>query len=221
MADLRGRGSGAPIPPPRASRRPEMIRQRREGRLRLQERQRRERLLTRVGLAAVALLVVGAVAFAVVSSVRNQQARQPPPGVESFPDPGAGHVDGPVAYAQTPPVGGEHAPVWQNCGFYAAPVANEPAVHSLEHGAVWVTYRPDLARDQVDALRQLAEDEAYVLVSPFPGLPVPVVASAWGGQLRLDAATSPDLAQFVRAFRQGPRTPEPGAACTGGTSATA
>lgn len=198
-----------------------MIRQRREERLNLQERQRRQRLVTWLAVAAVALLVAGAVAVAVVSSVRNQQARQPPPGVEEFANLPVGHVDGPVAYAQTPPVGGEHAPVWQNCGYYAAPVASETAVHALEHGAVWVTYRPDLANDQVDTLRRLAEDQTYVLVSPFPGLPAPVVASAWGVQLRPDGANDPDLAQFVRAYRQGPQTPEPGAICFGGTSEVA
>ena len=34
---------------------------------------------------------------------------------------------------------GEHNPVWQNCGFYNKPVRDESAVHSLEHGAVWIT----------------------------------------------------------------------------------
>lgn len=210
-----------PVTPPRASRRPDMIRQRREERLQLQERQQRQRLLTWIGAAAVALLVVGVAAFAIVSTLRDRQARQPPAGVVSFPDPGAGHVDGPVAYAEVPPVGGEHSPVWQNCGYYPAPVANETAVHSLEHGAVWITYRPDLPQDQVDVLRGLAENQTYVLVSPYPDLPAPVVASTWGEQLRLDSATSPDLAQFVRAFKHGPRTPEPGAACSGGTSEVA
>jgi Protein of unknown function (DUF3105) len=121
-----------------------------------------------------------------------------------------------VDYAQTPPVGGEHNPVWQNCGFYDEPVANENAVHSLEHGAVWITYSPDLPQDQVDVLRDLAHSQTYVLVSPYPDLPSNVVASAWGKQLSLQSADDPDLERFVRAYRQGPQTPEPGAVCTGG-----
>jgi hypothetical protein len=56
-----------------------------------------------------------------------------------------------------------------------------------------------------------------VLVSPYPDLPAPVVASAWGKQLQLDSANDPRLEQFVSAFREGPQTPEPGAPCTGGT----
>ncbi len=58
--------------------------------------------------------------------------------------PGAQHLEEPVTYTENPPVGGVHNPVWQNCGYYAAPIPNETAVHSLEHGAIWITYQPDL-----------------------------------------------------------------------------
>lgn len=125
------------------------------------------------------------------------------------------HVDGPVQYAQTPPVGGDHAPVWQNCGFYREPVSNETAVHSLEHGAVWVTYSPDLPAPQVDILRDLAADQTYVLVSPYPGLPTPVVASSWGRQLRLPSAGDRRLREFVNRYRESIDAPEPGAPCSG------
>src|SRR5919106_1309524 len=65
-------------------------------------------------------------------------------GVESFGKQSNDHVSGTVPYDQTPPVGGDHAAKWQNCGFYSEPVANENAVHSLEHGAVWIAYKPGL-----------------------------------------------------------------------------
>ena len=89
-------------------------------------------------------------------------------------------------------------------------------MHSLEHGAVWITYRPNLPNQQGDWLRQFAGRQTYVLVSPYPGLPAPVVASAWGHQLRLDSSGDPRLDQFVRAFRLGPQAPERGVVCTGG-----
>ncbi len=143
----------------------------------------------------------------------------PPEGVQTFGTLSRDHTELPVTYPQTPPVGGAHSPVWQNCGFYDKPVGNVHGVHSMEHGAVWITYQPDLPADQVDILRKQAQ-QSYVLVSPYPGLPSPVVASAWSNQLKLDSASDPRLDQFVRYFRQGPQTPEPGAPCTGGTSAT-
>ena len=198
-----------------------MIRQRREERLRIEERQKRQRLLSWLAGGAVGLLIVGIIGFMVVSQVRNQQARQEPPGVETFANLSQDHVDAPVQYEQTPPVGGPHFGIWQNCGYYPAPIRSENALHSLEHGAVWITYQPDLPAEQVEMLRSLADDQTYVLVSPFPDQPAPVVASAWGKQLRLESTDDPRLDQFVRAFRQGPQTPEPGAVCTGGTSEVA
>lgn len=62
-----------------------------------------------------------------------------------------------------------------------------------------------------------AERTTYLLVTPWVGgLPSAVVASAWGKQLALPSADDPRIAEFVRAFRAGPQTPEPGAPCTGG-----
>jgi hypothetical protein len=143
----------------------------------------------------------------------------PPAGIETFTVAQRGHVETPVVYVQNPPVGGNHAPIWQNCGFYDTPIANENAVHSMEHGAVWITYRPDLPQDQVAALRRRANSQPYVLVSPYPGLPAQVVATAWGNQLKLDSAGDSRLDQFVRAFRLGEQAPERGEPCTGGIGA--
>ncbi len=138
-------------------------------------------------------------------------------GVVTYDNLSRNHSESPQVYAQNPPVGGVHNPVWQNCGIYDQPLHNENAVHSMEHGAVWITYQPDLAAAAVEQIRALARGHDHVLVSPYPGLPKPVVASAWGVQLPLDNAADPRLAKFIAAYEQGPQTPEPGAACSGGT----
>ncbi|MCA1696891.1 MAG: DUF3105 domain-containing protein [Actinobacteria bacterium] len=117
-----------------------------------------------------------------------------------------------VRYAQTPPVGGAHDPAWTPCRFYDAPVRSENAVHSLEHGAIWVTYRPDLPPDQVDMLARLARSRGRVLVSRWDyGLPAPIVVSSWGRQLKLASATDPRLVQFADAFSR--QSPEPDGPC--------
>jgi Protein of unknown function (DUF3105) len=170
--------------------------------------------------ALIVLFVAGFIALAVVDA-RQQSAGGAPDDVKTYDvGPGGEHTSGNVDYEQSPPAGGEHNPVWQNCGYYDKPVRDETAVHSQEHGAVWITYSPDLPQDQVTELRDIAESQSYILVSPYPGLEYPVVASAWGKQVALDGANDPDLESFIQAYRQGPQTPEPGAICTGGTSAT-
>src|ERR687891_454587 len=97
-------------------------------------------------------------ALALVVVVPAIAQTPPPEGVQSFSVLDQyHHTEETVPYSQIPPVGGPHDPVWQNCGFYDMPVRDENAVHSLEHGAVWITYSPDLPQDQVDELRDIAE----------------------------------------------------------------
>jgi hypothetical protein len=138
-------------------------------------------------------------------------------GLMTFELPRAGHTPLPVAYAQVPPVGGDHDPVWLNCGYYPAPVRDANAVHSMEHGAVWITYRPDLPAAQVARLREIAHRLDYVVVSPYPNLPAPVVASAWATQLQMPAADDARLTPFLDQFRSGAQAPERGSPCEGGT----
>jgi len=168
-------------------------------------------------IAAVFLLGFGALVF---FDSRQRSASAPPGEVETFDvGPAGDHTEASVDYDQTPPAGGPHNPVWQNQGFYTEPVRNETAVHTLEHGAVWVTYQPDLPQAQKNRIRELVEGQTCMLASPYPDLSSPVMASAWGKQLSVENADSPDLERFIRAYRQGPQTPEPGAACTGGVGA--
>ncbi|HEX3087823.1 MAG TPA: DUF3105 domain-containing protein, partial [Ilumatobacteraceae bacterium] len=129
------------------------------------------------------------------------------------------HVDTPVDYPQTPPVGGNHNPVWQNCQYYDTSVPNERAVHSLEHGAVWITYGPDTSQADKDVLKAIADQGDHILISEYDGLPAPIVATAWGKQLLLQSVSDPRLQQFVDVFQSGPQTPEPGVTCRDSTSA--
>jgi Protein of unknown function (DUF3105) len=204
--------------------------QERQERLReLQKQQkraeRRRNMLIFGATAVVGLAIIGGTAWGISQQGddANANSRLEPAadvgidGVEAADVPERDHVEGDVDYPETPPIGGNHNPVWQNCGFYSEPVTDENAVHSLEHGAVWITYRDDLSDDEVDQLRQVATPGAYILVTPHDDLPSDIVASAWGYQLQLDSADDPRLQQFLDTFVQGEQTLEPGAACTGGT----
>ena len=141
--------------------------------------------------------------------------KNPPEGVKTFPATTNRNVEGQVTYEEDPPTHGDHAPSWQKCGFYSSPVQNERAVHSMDHGTVWITYRSELPTEQVDILRGLAREE-YVLVSPYPGLFAPVVATAWRNQLTLERADDPRLRQFVDQFRLSETAPRSGNGCENG-----
>lgn len=181
-----------------------------------ESRSRRRRGL----LVAAAVLAVAALGIGATVAVRSAPDKVVTglAGVQSFTEEG-GHIEGPMAYPQSPPAGGRHDPAWLNCGIYPAPVRNENVVHDLEHGAVWITYRPDLSKSEVGDLTKFATGQTYLVLSPYPDLSAPVVVSAWGKQLRLTGVRDPRLREFVKAYKQGPQTPEPGASCSGGVGA--
>ncbi|MFF9347509.1 DUF3105 domain-containing protein [Streptomyces sp. NPDC014734] len=131
------------------------------------------------------------------------------------------HVSGPVDYPMKPPVGGDHNPVWLNCDgeVYEDAVPDENAVHSLEHGSVWVTYTDGAAKADVAKLAERVGRTPYSLMSPYKDQAGTIMLTAWGNQVTVDGADDPRVDQFFSAFVQGPQTPEPGAACTGGRGA--
>ena len=161
------------------------------------------------GGGAVVVIVLLAFAFSGLAPTEE------PEGIQDFFGLTREHTEGPVTYEQDPPVGGPHAPIWMNCGFYDTQIPNENAVHALEHGVVWLTFDPAISESELAALRDFGE-QSKVLVSPYPGLGDDVVASVWGRQLRLSEFDEDVIQDFVVTQKDGPTTPEPGALCTGG-----
>jgi hypothetical protein len=133
--------------------------------------------------------------------------------VKTFGTQTQNHVLGTVKYGQSPPIGGDHSAKWQACGVYDKPVANENAVHSMEHGAVWIAYRVDLDPDRVAKLTKYAVGQKHVLVTPYLGLQSHFVLSAWSTQLVLEDEDDPRIASFIKYFQNGPQTPELGSPC--------
>jgi len=126
------------------------------------------------------------------------------------------HVDVVQAPADNiPPSYGAHYSAWQNCGIYNQPVELGNALHSLEHGAVWLTYSPELSESQVAELQGFARGHDFVLMSPYPDQPVPVVLTAWGVQLIVDSLPDDRIGRFIAYYENGPQNPETGAPCSG------
>ena len=116
-----------------------------------------------------------------------------------------------------PPTGGVHSGIWQNCGIYDEPLLAKNAVHSMEHGAVWITYHPELSAGEIEELQKEVRGKSYTLLSPFLGLKSPIVLTAWGIQLELESAKDDRISDFIDRYQTGPQTPERGATCENGT----
>ncbi|CAM5605862.1 MULTISPECIES: DUF3105 domain-containing protein [Streptomyces] len=200
-------------------------------------RERRNRILTIVASSVVvAGLVVGGV-FVVQSQADKAEANDAKDkddkvktagklvadkdGLKTWKGTlGRTHVTTAVKYPVEPPVGGDHDRVWMNCNgdVYTKAVNNMNAVHSLEHGAVWVTYNSKAPKADVEALAAKVKQTPYTLMSPDDGQQDPIVLTAWGVQRTVTGAKDPNVGKFFETYVQGKQTPEPGAACTGGMS---
>jgi Protein of unknown function (DUF3105) len=182
-------------------------------------------------ISVVALVAIGIIGFGVYSVVQGSKGwedkvagiqgvvnyrAQNNPAIEA-----RNHKDGTLSYVTIPPVGGDHNPTWQNCmgDVYTEPIANEHAVHSLEHGAVWVTYKQGLAADQVGVLQKKVEGKEYTLMSPYAGLDKNVSVQVWGYQYKTDDVNDPKIDEFIKDTRLV-ASQEPGAACSSGNTTT-
>ncbi len=193
-------------------------------RKKLEAERKRNRILA-IGGSIVGLLAVAGVVTAVIVTSVVPPAPQPvderlvsgdyDERVQRFEGLEGTHTESRVNYDQTPPAGGPHHPGWLNCGVYSQEQVDEHAVHSLEHGAVWITYDPAFATDaDIDALVALAP-ETYTIVSPYPGIGEAMAISAWGAQLRFTDVDDPAVLDFLDEFWRSPSSPEPNAPCSG------
>ncbi|MEU9334526.1 DUF3105 domain-containing protein [Streptomyces sp. NPDC048290] len=193
-------------------------------------RERRTRVLTvTASVVVVAALVVGGVVLVRSQSDDSADTASDAKNAGAFVADADGvqkwdtkltqnHVSGDVDYPMEPPVGGDHNQVWMNCNgdVYEKEIPKVNAVHSLEHGAVWVTYTSKAPKADVAALAAKVKATPYTLMSPAEEQAAPIMLSAWGYQRTVTGADDPKLAAFLEKFVQGEQTPEPGAACTGG-----
>jgi hypothetical protein len=183
-------------------------------------KEKRTKLLTVALVAAAALAIVVPTAVVLSGAAQEKsaavaEAAAPIGGVKTYEVASANHVNTTVTYDQMPGVGGDHNPVWLNCGIYETPVPENNAVHSMEHGAVWITY-DGISDAEVSALKDTVGDKTYLILSPFPSQDGKIKLTAWGEQLSVDSADDPRIKTFITKYRQGPQTLEPGAPCTGG-----
>jgi hypothetical protein len=170
-------------------------------------------IVTTVLVVVLAVTVIG---YAVSKTGRSSSSEIKIAGIQHYTGLTRDHQTGTVSYAQSPPVGGNHAPVWADCTgtVYPQQIANENAVHTLEHGAVWITYKPGLASDQVDILSKLVAGNQYTLLTPYAGLKSNISLQAWGYQLFVDSASDSRIATFIKDLKLNQsNTPEFGASC--------
>ncbi|MFQ1001498.1 DUF3105 domain-containing protein [Modestobacter sp. SSW1-42] len=170
---------------------------------------------------AVAVFAVAVLGYAVISVNRSNANKVTSADqiadLATFDYAGAQHVTTPVTYTESPPVGGPHDNEWADCTgtVYDVDIRHENAVHSLEHGAVWITYNPDTIADgDLATLEELVDGRQGMMLSPYAGLTSPISLQSWNHQLFVDSAGDERVEQYADFMVfNADFYPEPGATC--------
>ena len=153
-----------------------------------QEQRSQER--SKRGMKKVALWGLGILAvIGIIGSffVFGPKGKTPEPDLsKAVADEGRTHVSegASVEYNSNPPTSGNHWPVPLSDGVYSTEKPDEAIVHSLEHGRVWVSYKPSIPDQTKKALEELLKRYNGTILTPRSANDTDIALAAWN---RLDA----------------------------------
>jgi len=170
------------------------------------QRAQRRRFYRRTRNGVIAVICISVLIYGVVLLVQRAQRERLG---EHHAIQGRDHIrvgERHDAYATNPPTSGAHGAAlpW---GVSAQEVVDENAVHNLEHGGIWITYK-DLDDAAVAQLQEIARRHPQsVLLSPRSANDAPIAVASWGRLMKLDRV---DVAQIETYIRQNiNKSPEP------------
>ena len=153
--------------------------------MRKHERKKSKMKKLAIGVA-VAVVAAGAIALFVLPASKGKAPGLGTDFSKEVAAEGRDHVSEStkVVYKSNPPTSGNHWPEPLQDGVYDKEKPDEAAVHSLEHGRIWISYKPSIPEQTKEALRKLLKGRAPIIVTPRSANETDIALVAW---TRLDA----------------------------------
>ena len=152
-------------------------------------------------LWALIIIIIVAVGWAIYKSL-PETAKIPEIG-QSYPEEGRNHVaDGvKVNYKTNPPSSGDHYGDPANWGVYEHEIPDEAAVHNLEHGGIWISYRTDVPDATKKKLTEIAKSNTKVILTPRAKNDSSVALVSWRRIYKMEALDENMMQNFILKYK--------------------
>ncbi|PIR41706.1 MAG: hypothetical protein COV30_02290 [Candidatus Yanofskybacteria bacterium CG10_big_fil_rev_8_21_14_0_10_37_15] len=109
-------------------------------------------------------------------------------------------------YNSDPPTGGWHYNDPVQTGIYDEEFPDEQLIHNLEHGHIWIAYKPDLDVETIEKLAEIAKSYgSKIIMTPRSKNNVLIAVTAWEYLLELNGFDEGQILGFIKAYRgRGP-----------------
>ena len=160
------------------------------------------------------LVVVFGAGYGLVKWIAYRQAHLPG---EVFPEVSRDHIPlndpKPRGYNSNPPTSGPHFSSPAKWGIYDYEVRDEIFIHNMEHGGVWISYKPGVPQGVVEDLKKIVGDiNTKIVLGVRSKNDTDIAVVAWTRLLKfnlsggvLSASQKGDIENFVQSFvNKGP-----------------
>lgn len=102
-----------------------------------------------------------------------------------------------IDYNSNPPAAGPHYDEPAHAGLYDKAPADGHLVHSLEHGAVILWYKPELPKADIATLKSIFDQtRGKTIMAPRQNMDTPVALTSWGRVLKLKTIDEKAIKDF-------------------------
>jgi len=123
--------------------------------------------------------------------------------VKEFPIEGREHISARdnVSYKTNPPTSGDHLAEAKTWGVYSDEIDDKAAVHGLEHGGIWISYK-DISDDEIQFLKEIGKNNSQsVIVSPRSENEDKIVIASWGKMMKLESVDKVLIQKYIDTYK--------------------
>lgn len=161
------------------------------------------KVIRSLGAVIVAGLLIGWFVWNASNRSQNLPGKFIPDQGRQHVGPGHGHT-----YNSNPPTSGPHFAQPAEWGIYKEEIPDEVLVHNLEHGGIWISYKPGIPEDVIVKLESFREKYGRkIIVAPRSANDTDIALAAWTRLDKFSVSEYSDerVEEFIKAYRnKGP-----------------